>query len=202
MVQLIVFVGVLPFWWLVARPGRDRWAGLGVLGGWAAGSAVLAAAYPRVSWELAFAALPVSVLIVARLRDPERPRSWPFRVLVVLTVVLGLVSVPLLLSEQNPAEPPAGVVLPLPEGLVATEGYGGGDCGTDVCSTFVAVGGRPGQTPDDLLAETRRHLSGRGFAEECRRTGLLLDRRELCALATMHEDQVLIRLQSVRGEGF
>jgi hypothetical protein len=203
---LLVTVPMLPLWLLMSRLPRNWWLVVGFLAGQIAVAVLLVGFQPRGRFEISLACLVVmlSTTVVARLL--ERRRLGPAaqrRVIVSTNLLAGWVLIVLCLGgvllRPGPFFPDADEVLPLPDGLHATVNPSGDrDCGSGSCERIITVTGRTGQTGDELYAEVKRHVEGRGWGPGCRPVGWLLDRSTECVELTRSETQTAIVLSGTR----
>lgn len=203
-------------WILVARTNRIRWRIGVVLLGWIGLAVGIVAVFPRARAEITLGYLPVAVAVIwigRRLEQrhlglvDRRSGAWVARIVLTVTVVVTCVCGPFAFYAYNsePFMPSADELLPLPEGIHATDTTGDPlhSCGTGSCTRRFTVTGKPAQSASEVRGLVSQHLRGRGWkldanGQDCHGAGWLLDRTTICAGAYVHDDVVYVTFEGSR----
>jgi len=175
-------------WTLMARTPRIRWiVGLALLA-WIGLAIGIVAVFPRARAEITIAYLPVAVAVIWIGRRWESRQQglpdqaagkWAEKILLTVATVITCVcgSFAFLVYNSEPFMPSADELLPLPQGIHATDITGDrvDSCGTGSCTRRFTVTGKPGQAASECgncLAHT--YVGGVGNSTHKGRTATAL----------------------------
>lgn len=203
-------------WILMARTPRIRWiVGLALLG-WIATAIGIVALFPRARAEITVAYLPVAVAVIwiARRRESRQlglheqaSGKWTARILLTVATVITCVcgSFAFLVYNSEPFMPSTDELLPLPQGLHATDITGDrvDACGTGWCTRRFTVTGRPAQSASQVRELVDAHLRRRGWEldtdrQDCQPAGWLLDRTTICVGVHIRDDTLYVSFDGGR----
>jgi hypothetical protein len=200
----VIAMALLPViaWLLIARTQRFRWAIALVLIVWLAIVVGAVSVFPRARIELTLLYLPVaaSVIWVARARESGlAERRWPMSFRALMTVLFGLSCCLGGITFDVRNEPlvlDADLLLPIPEGLNATDMRSGRPCVTTDCVLEFRVTGQRDQASDEIKELVWQHLIRKGWSPDrsaCRPAGWLINRAQVCVSVTTRDDVVHVR---------
>jgi hypothetical protein len=183
---------------------------------WIGATIGILAVFPRARAEITIAYLPVAAAVIwiarrrenRRLGPPEQAAGqWAARILLAvaagITCVCG--SFAFLAYNSEPFMPSTDELLPLPQGLHATDATGDrvDSCGTGSCTRRFTITGKPAQSANEVRELLGAHLRRRGWeldadGQDCHQAGWLLDRTTICARVGVRDGTVYVSFDGWR----